>query len=70
MIPSAYYHLVYLVFVTILSVVTLFRYGSYSSERLQDANKHKFDGAVLIVVILIIFIGGVSRHSSLYILVQ
>lgn len=66
MISSGYYHLVYLVFVTLLSIVTLFYYGSYSSKRLQDANKHKFDGAVLIVVFLTLYIGGRNPFAAAF----
>lgn len=66
MISSNYYHLVYLVFVTLLSIVTLFRYGSYSSTRLQDANQRRFDGALLVAVIMIFFVGFRDPYSPFF----
>ena len=57
MISSSYYHLVYLVFVVLLSVTTLYKYGSYTQSRLAMAETHRFDGAFIIVAVLAVFIG-------------
>lgn len=57
MIPSSYYHLVYIVFVALLSIVTLFRYSSYSTARLEDVTRSRYDISLLIVILLTLFIG-------------
>ena len=66
MIPSLYYHLVYLIFVTLLSVMTLYKYGFYTQSKLARAETHRFDGSFIIVLVLVLFIGLRNPYSIIF----
>ena len=66
MIPSAYYQTVYLVFVMLLSLLTLYKYGSFTQSRLDDAETQRFDGTIVIVLLLVVYTGLRNPYARVF----
>lgn len=66
MIPSVYYHTVYLIFVSLLSIFTFFPYNTYSTKRLLNTQTHTRDLSLFVLVLLTFYIGFRSPTSQIF----
>lgn len=57
MIPAQYYHDIYLLIVTILSLFAFSKYGLYSTDRLDDTFAEPIGPSLILCVFMIFFIG-------------